>query len=166
MISKEVRQTVARLCAQRPDLNYRTIEFVLSLAMEIKREGREGRSIGTLFVIADTEQTLRLSKSLILDPLWYHPSDVKHSADPNLRETVKELSQMDGAFIVDNNGFVLSACRYINVLAEGIELPLGLGSRHMAAPSITRQTRAVAIVVSESRVVRVFNQGEIIAVLR
>ena len=45
---------------------------------------------------------------------------------------------------------VISAARYINASADGIELPLGLGSRHVAAASITRDTNAVAVVVSES----------------
>ncbi len=40
---------------------------------------------------------------------------------------------------------------------------MGLGSRHMAAAWITRQTRAVAIVASESAVVRVFDAGTIVA---
>lgn len=166
MATDEIAQAVAELCRQRPDLNCRTIESVLTLALEIKREGREGRNIGTLFVVADTEETLKRSKSLILDPLWYHPDEHKHIDDPNLRETLKELAQMDGAFIVADSGTVLSACRYINVSAEGVELPLGLGSRHMAAASITRQTKAVAFVCSESRVVRIFNQGKIVAILR
>jgi DNA integrity scanning protein DisA with diadenylate cyclase activity len=166
MFSKEAKQVVERLCTQRPDLDYGTIECVLSLALEIKREGREGRSVGTMFVVADTEQTLKLSKCLILDPLWYHPVHLRHIATPELRETLKELAQLDGAFIVANNGEVLSACRYINVTAEGIELPLGLGSRHMAAASITRETKAVAIVASESRIVRLFHEGIIMAVFR
>ena len=37
----------------------RTLEQVLQLAVEIAREGREGRKIGTLFVIGDVEETLR-----------------------------------------------------------------------------------------------------------
>jgi len=38
-----------------------------------------------------------------------------------------------------------------------------LGSRHMAAASITRETEAVAVVVSESGVVRIFDNGEMIS---
>ena len=94
--------------------NPQTLEEVIVLAIEIAREGREGRKIGTLFVVSDT-------------------------------------------------GIVLSACRYINASSDGISLPLGLGSRHMAAASITRRTEAVAVVVSESSIVRVFDDGEIIA---
>jgi DNA integrity scanning protein DisA with diadenylate cyclase activity len=58
---------------------------------------------------------------------------------------------------------VVSACRYVDAFSEGINLPLGLGSRHMAAASITKQTKAVGVVVSESSVVRVFDDGELIS---
>ncbi len=47
--------------------------------------------------------------------------------------------------------------------SEGTNLPLGLGTRHMAAASITRQTNAIAVVVSESSIVRIFDNGEIIS---
>jgi len=80
-----------------------------------------------------------------------------------MRETVKELAQLDGAFVVSDAGIVVSACRYIDAFSEGIKLPLGLGSRHVAAASITQQTGAVAVVVSESSIVRVFDDGEIIS---
>ena len=80
-----------------------------------------------------------------------------------MRETIKELSQLDGAFIVSGDGVVISAARYINASSRRIELPLGLGSRHVAAASISRDTQAVAVVVSESSVVRVFNEGILIA---
>ncbi len=38
---------------------------------------------------------------------------------------------------------------------------MGLGSRHVAAASMTRETQALAIVVSESSVVRIFVQGQL-----
>lgn len=143
--------------------NPRVLESVLMLAVEIAREGREGRNIGTMFVVYDAEETLKRSKCLILDPLWHHDEGKKHIDDPNLRETVKELAQLDGAFIVDETGVVLSAARYISASSEGIDLPLGLGSRHMAGASISKHTDAVAVVVSESSLVRVFDDGELIA---
>jgi diadenylate cyclase len=151
------------ICNEKRDVNPDTLKQVLLLAIEIAREGREGRKVGTLFVVADEAETLKRSKPLILDPLWYHPQEDKQVSKPSLRETIKELSQLDGAFIVADDGTVLSACRYINSSSEGIDLPLGLGSRHMAAASITKQTKSVAVVVSESSVVRVFDDGEIIS---
>jgi diadenylate cyclase len=133
------------------------------LAVEIAREGREGRKVGTLFVISDEQNVLATSKPLILDPLWHHPSSEKNIRNPDMRETIKELAQLDGAFVVADDGTVLSACRYINASAEGISLPLGLGSRHMAAASITKSTNCIAVAVSESSMVRVFDNGELIS---
>ena len=39
---------------------------------------------------------------------------------------------------------------------------MGLGSRHLAAVSISKVTRAVAVVVSESAIVRIFEAGVLV----
>jgi diadenylate cyclase len=114
-------------------------------------------------VVGDSEAVLRRSVSLILDPLALHPDHMKRLDDPNLRGTVKALAELDGAFIISNEGVVLSACRYLSASSEKISLPLGLGSRHMAAAAITKHTKAVAVVVSESSIIRVFDAGQIFA---
>jgi DNA integrity scanning protein DisA with diadenylate cyclase activity len=116
-----------------------------------------------MFVVSDAENTLKQSVCMILDPLLGHPDADKRLDDPNVWETLKELAQLDGAFLVSDDGIVLSATRYINASSEGIDLPLGLGSRHVAAASVTRHTNAVAVVVSESSVVRIFDDGEIVS---
>jgi diadenylate cyclase len=137
------------------------LEHVILLAAEIAREGREGRKIGTLFVLGDTETVLARSRPLLLDPLHGHARELLHVERPDFRETVKELAQLDGAFLVDNDGTFVAAGRYVDVdLAPTNFLP-GLGTRHAAAASITGETRAVAVVVSTSSVVRVFAEGEL-----
>ncbi|MFC1479405.1 DNA integrity scanning protein DisA nucleotide-binding domain protein [Planctomycetota bacterium] len=151
------------VCIPERGVDCETLRKVIILAIEIAREGREGRKIGTMFVAGDSQRTLSLSKCLILDPLLNHPDEKKNIENSNMRETVKELSLLDGAFIVSNDGIVISACRYINASIEGFDLPLGLGSRHLAAASITKQTDAVAVAVSESSIVRVFDDGEIVS---
>ena len=151
------------ICSARRGVNRRTLREVVDLSVEIAREGREGRKIGTLFVVGDSEAVIRHSKPMILDPLAGHPAGSKRITDPNMRETLKELAQLDGAFVVSNEGVVLSAARYIDVAAEDLDLPLGLGSRHMAAASISLRTDAVAVVVSESSVVRMFDDGQLVA---
>lgn len=156
-------ELLRNILTERRGINIHTLEEVIVLAVEIAREGREGRKVGTMFVVSDSDEVLERSRCLILDPLGCHPSSRKHIEDPNLRETVKELAQLDGAFVVSDDGVVLSACRYIDASSEEIDLPLGLGSRHMAAASITKETNAIAVVVSESSIVRVFDNGEIIA---
>lgn len=151
------------VCSEKRGVNPETLKQTVILAVEIAREGREGRKIGTLFVVGDSDEVMKRSRSLILDPLFGHPNALKLISLPDMRETVKELAQLDGAFVVSDEGVVVSACRYIDAFSEGIVLPLGLGSRHMAAASITKQTRAVAVVVSESSIVRVLDDGEIIS---
>ena len=151
------------ICSERRAVNTRVLKQVVSLAVEIAREGREGRKIGTLFVVGDSGEVMRRSKPMILDPLQGHPDEDKYVDDPNTRETIKELAQLDGAFVVSNAGVVLSAARYIDAASDSLKLPLGLGSRHMAGASISRQTDAVAVVVSESSMVRMFDDGELVS---
>ena len=140
----------------------RTLESVVHLAVELAREGREGRKVGTLFVIGDVDNVLAQSRSLLLDPLYGHAEDLLHVERPEFRETVKELSQLDGAFVVKDDGTFVSAGRYVDVEvgAEENFLP-GLGTRHAAAASVSRQTNAIAVVVSQSSVVRVFANGQV-----
>ena len=157
----EIFGAVAR-SAHCPSRRKRTLEEVVQLAVEVAREGREGRKIGTLFVIGDVENVLNQSRPLLLDPLFGHsPADLRVD-DPSFRETVKELAQLDGAFLVDDDGTFVSAGRFIDVdvSAPANFLP-GLGTRHAAGASITRTTGAIAVVVSQSSVVRVFAEGEL-----
>jgi predicted DsbA family dithiol-disulfide isomerase len=151
------------VCSERRGVNNRTLRRVVNLAVEIAREGREGRKIGTLFVVGDSEAVLKHSRPMILDPLYGHPHESKRIEDPNLRETLKELAQLDGAFVVSEEGVVLSAARYIDAVSNHLELPLGLGSRHVAAASVSSRTDAVAVAVSESSTVRMFDDGELVA---
>src|ERR671918_2894335 len=115
------------ICTQKREVDARVLEQTVSLAVEIAREGREGRKIGTLFVVGDSGEVLKGSRPLILDPLAGHPHEAKHIADPNVRETLKELALLDGAFVVSEEGVVLSAARYIDTVSENLDVPLGLG---------------------------------------
>jgi diadenylate cyclase len=139
-----------------------TLEEVIQLAVELAREGREGRKIGTLFVIGDVDNVLAQSRSLLLDPLYGHASEVLHVGRAELRETIKEFAQLDGAFVLDDSGTFVSAGRFIDVDVNAPEnfFP-GLGTRHAAAASISRTTGAIAVAVSQSSVVRVFARGEL-----
>ncbi|HEX5244783.1 MAG TPA: diadenylate cyclase [Tepidisphaeraceae bacterium] len=151
------------LYSDKRGIDRMVFDAVLTLSVEIAREGREGRKIGTLFTIGDTQEVLKYSRELILDPLYGHPEPIKRITHHDMRETIKELAQLDGAFVISNDGIAISACRYLEAPTQGVKLALGLGSRHMAAAAVTKHTRAVAVVVSESSVVRVFDDGEVIA---
>ena len=138
------------------------LESLIGLAVEIAREGREGRRVGTLFTLGDEKAVLGKSRPLILDPLLGHPESSRRISNLNLRGTIKELAQLDGGFVVSRDGIVLSACRYLDAVAAHVDVPLGLGSRHIAAANMSAVTKAVGIVVSESSVVRLFCHGKLV----
>ncbi len=140
----------------------RTLEEVVELGVELAREGREGHKIGSLFTVGDADAVLAQSRPLLLDPLHGHQRELLHVGRPEFRENVKELAQLDGAFVVDAKGYFAAACRFVDVdLAAPANFLPGLGTRHAAAASITRTTKSIAVVVSQSSVVRVFARGEI-----
>jgi len=118
-----------------------------------------------LFTIGRADEVVAASRALILDPLAGHAPTRTHIKDPDLRGTMKELAQLDGAFVISETGIVVAACRYLDASVEQIELPLGFGSRHLAAASISQRLGVIAIVVSESGVVRVFHAGQLEATL-
>jgi len=149
------------LC-QVPEYDPAVLDAVIELAVEIAREGREGRRIGTLFTLGDAEEVLARSRPLILDPLAGHAESLRQINDPNLRGTIKELAQLDGAFVINNSGVFVAACRYLDTAGAGVEIPFGLGSRHLAAANISSVTRTVGIVVSESSTVRIFCHGKMV----
>jgi DNA integrity scanning protein DisA with diadenylate cyclase activity len=151
------------ICQRVRRCDKKNLEPTIELAVEIAREGREGRRIGTLFTFGDADKVLARSRPLILDPLAGHTMEAREIRDPNLRGTIKELAQLDGAFVVSDQGIVLSACRYLDAAASDVALPYGMASRHLAGASISQVTDAVAIVVSESSMVRVFDDGKLVA---
>ena len=151
------------ICRRVRRCDKKNLEPLIELAVEIAREGREGRRIGTLFTFGDADAVLKHSRPLILDPLAGHTEEERQIRDVNLRGTIKELAQLDGAFVVSDQGIVVSACRYLDAMASDVVLSYGMASRHLAGASISQVTDAVAIVVSESSMVRVFDDGKLVA---
>jgi len=138
-------------------------ERVLTLASELGLEGREGKPVGTLFVLGDSESVLTQSRQLVINPFYGYPESDRNILDPWLEETIKEFSAIDGAFIVRGDGVVLSAGRYLSPAARA-ETPLsqGLGTRHEAAAAITGTTQAVALCISQSTgTISIFRHGRL-----
>ena len=76
---------------------------------------------------------------------------------------MKELAQIDGAFVISADGVVQAAGRHLRASADDIVLSKGLGSRHWAAAEISKATDAISIAVSESTgTVRVFQNGRVV----
>lgn len=135
------------------------LKAVLRLALELGREGREGKKVGTAFIIGDTNEVLKRSHQLILNPYKGHTEDTRDIKNRSHWETIKEFAQIDGVFIVDDKGVIISAGRYLDVNTKSIELG-GFGGRHMSALAVTRETKAIAVTVSESGgTVRLFIDG-------
>lgn len=151
-----------KVCTGKRGVNPEVLEQTIALAVEVTREGRELRKIGTFFV-GDLKEVIDGSKPLLLDPLAGHPNEVEHIADTDVRETLKKLAQPDGAFVVSDAGVVVSTARYLDTTSDSLYVPLGLGSRHVVAASVSYRTRAVAVVVSESSIVGLFDGGELVS---
>ncbi len=148
-----------------PDVRPAVFERVLSLAGELGLEGREGRPVGALFALGDSDAVLSQSRQLVINPFRGYPEEERNLLDPRLEETVKEFSALDGAFVVRGDGVILAAASYL-VPPQGrpIEpLPAGLGARHVAAAGITATTGAISLVVSQSTgTVSIFKGGRLV----
>jgi diadenylate cyclase len=140
-----------------------TLKIVVDLAVEIGRDGREGHSVGTMFVVGDSRKVLAHCQPAGFDPVRGYTRKERNLDDPRVREGIKEIAQLDGAIIVSADNTVEGACLYIDAPAANLTLSKGLGARHWAAAAITRATKAVAVVVSQSSgTVRLFQDGEVV----
>ncbi|MFC7074012.1 diadenylate cyclase DacZ [Halovenus rubra] len=142
----------------RPDAD--VVRDVLEVAIELGKKGQKGKPVGALFVVGDAGKVMNKSR-----PLSYNPFEKSHVhvGDPIVNVMLKEFSRLDGAFVISDSGKIVSAYRYLEPAAEGVDIPKGLGARHMAAGAITRDTNAIAVVLSESDgMVRAFKAGDIV----
>ena len=140
--------------------NSNAFRAVMKLALELALEGREGRHIGTAFIIGDERSVLRASHQLLLNPFKGHDQHDLIITDRGNWETFKEFAQLDGVFVISGDGVVCASGRYLDVDARSVRIQQGLGGRHAASAAITAETDAVAVVVSESGVIRVYRDGE------
>jgi DNA integrity scanning protein DisA with diadenylate cyclase activity len=139
-----------------------TLKSVVDLAVEIGREGREGKPVGTMFVVGDTRRVLAHCQPAGFDPVKGYSRRERDLFDPRVREAIKEVASLDGAFIVGTDGTVEKACQLVDAPFANLKLPRGLGSRHWAGAAISKATNAIAVVVSQSSgTVRIFQNGEV-----
>ncbi len=139
-------------------------ETLMDLVIELANEGREGKPVGSIFVLGDHERVLELSYQLVFNPFQGHQADTLRIYNKEVQETLKEFSSIDGAFVIREDGVVLAAGRYLNVGYQGEPLPQGLGTRHAAAAAITQASESIALVISESTgKVTIFRGGRILS---
>jgi DNA integrity scanning protein DisA with diadenylate cyclase activity len=136
------------------------VRDVFEVCIELGKKGQKGKQVGALFVVGDAGKVMNKSR-----PLSYNPFEKSHVhvGDPIVNVMLKEFSRLDGAFVISDSGKIVSSYRSLEPSAEGVDIPKGLGARHMAAGAITRDTNAIAIVLSESdSMVRAFKGGELV----
>jgi diadenylate cyclase len=145
------------------DLEISTITRILQIATQLAVEGREGKPVGTLFVVGDFERVKHFTRQMIANPFHGYPRVDRNILDPSLEETVKEYARIDGAFIINDDGTIESAGTYVSGQPSSEEMHSGLGARHAAAQGISAVSSALAVAISEStRKIRVYKSGRLI----
>lgn len=140
-----------------------TLKTVIDLAVEIGREGREGKAVGTMFVVGDTRKVLSHCQPAGFDPVKGYSRSERDLHDARVREAIKEVAVLDGGFIINSDGTVEKAAQLVDAPYANLTLSKGLGARHWAGAAISKATTAIAVVVSQSSgTVRLFQGGEVI----
>lgn len=148
-------ETIGRLFA--PEVFIRLVNILTRFATE----GREGKPIGTLFVLGDPDEMRPHLKELILNPCQGHPAELRNVFNSSFFETFRELSALDGAFVINRKGIVESAGIYISAPELPELVRPGLGARHTAAAAITKHCDCITMVLSESSGnITIFHNGE------
>ena len=142
------------------DIPPQLLEVLVDLALRIGREGYEGRPLGTLIVVGDSTKVMEKSHPLTLNPFQGYSEVERNLFDAHVRDAMRTFAMLDGAFVVRDDGVVLAAGRHIRVGGDAPRIPLGFGARHTAGASISAETSAIGIVVSQSSgAVRVYQDG-------
>ncbi len=142
-------------------------EAVIKIAIEISNEGREGRSIGTAFLVGDSTNVLVKSKQLVLNPFKGYVKEERMITNSDICDNIKEFAQLDGVFVISGDGAVEAAARYITIDTSNVKIQRGLGTRHSSVAAMTYSTESIGIVVSQSGgLIRVFRHGRVAATVK
>jgi DNA integrity scanning protein DisA with diadenylate cyclase activity len=159
------RLTAADLRKLDTQVPLETLRAVVELATEIGQEGREGKPVGTMFVVGDTEKVLSMSRPLNFNPFRGYSRKERDIRDKKVREQIKDIAQLEGALIIRRDGVAEAACIYIDAPApkETVAVSKGWGTRHISAAAISKKTKAIAVVVSQSTgKVIIFQNGMVV----
>ncbi len=145
------------------DIREDVFDTVFHICTEISIEGREGKAVGTTFLIGDAKNVLGKSRQIMLNAFEGHKPESRMVTSPDLKENIKEFAQLDGAFVITGDGFIEASGRYITVDTSCVTLPKGMGTRHNSVAAITSVTNSVGIVVSQSGGgITIFKNGQIL----
>ncbi|MCX9083723.1 MAG: diadenylate cyclase [Candidatus Methanoperedens sp.] len=142
-------------------------EAVIKIAIEISKEGREGRKIGTAFIVGDSFNVMDKSRQLVLNPFKGYIREEKLIFNPDICDNIKEFAQLDGVFVISGDGVVEAAGRYITIDTGNVNIQKGLGTRHSSVAAMTYSTESIGIVVSQSGgLIRIFRHGRVAAMVK
>lgn len=166
-LEKEFQSVFARTLDILPkSVQPEVVERLLAVASELAMEGREGRPVGALFVLGDTDHVKAFAKPLVINPFYGYKEEDRNILNPFMDETIKEFSSIDGAFIIRGDGVIESAGSFIYAPNHDYQIPGGLGTRHSAGAAISLATDCLAIVVSSSgRQITLFRRGQMLPLL-
>lgn len=132
------------------DVKEEVFDAVFHICTEISIEGREGKSVGTTFLLGDADNVMAKSRQISLNAFEGQKPESRSITNQDIKENIKEFAQLDGAFVIDGNGYIEAQSRYITVDTSNVTLPKGMGTRHNSVAAMTQVTNAVGIVVSQS----------------
>jgi|GEM_PF-214720 PAS domain S-box-containing protein len=142
------------------DVREEVFDILFHAAIELGRGGRELRKVGTSFIIGDADRVMANSRQCSINSFEGKGMDQRMVQDRETVENIKNLSLLDGAFVIDGIGLVCASSRHL--LAPGMDVRIreGYGTRHASVAAMTQVSRSVGIVVSESDgTVTIFRNG-------
>ena len=135
---------------QGTDVAEEVFDIIFHTAIQLGRGGRETRKIGTSFVIGDSEKVMAHSRQASINAFEGKVPSQRMVQDRGVVENMKNLALLDGAFVIDGSGFVHASSRHLLADITEIDIPEGFGTRHASVAAMTKITRSIGIVVSES----------------
>ncbi|HUW86139.1 MAG TPA: PAS domain S-box protein, partial [Methanoregula sp.] len=132
------------------DVKEEVFDAVFHICTEISIEGREGKPVGTTFLLGDADNVMAKSRQISINAFEGQKPESRIVTNQDIKENIKEFAQLDGAFVIDGDGYIRAQSRYITVDTSNVSLPKGMGTRHNSVAAITQVTNAVGIVVSQS----------------
>lgn len=136
-------------------------DAVFHLCIEISREGWEGHKVGTSFVVGDTGAVMEHSRPCTINSFEGQPEKNRQITGPEIAGVIKGLAQLDGAFVVRDNGTIEASGRHFIIENLALKIPAGYGTRHSSVAGITQMTNAIGFVVSSTGMISVMKNGEI-----
>ncbi len=132
---------------------------IIKISTNLGKQIKAGRKVGTAFLLGDVNNVLLKSEQIVPNPF----EDKKISImNEDAESFINQLSKVDGVFIVDEEGIIQACGRFL--ITERVRLFLGgLGTRHRSAAGITKKTKTIAFVISETDGrVRILKKGKLV----